>query len=249
MCTLVLLRRPAHEWPVLLAANRDEMMDRPSSPPARHWPDRPDVVAGKDELSSGSWLGLNDHGVVAAILNRTGSLGPADNKRSRGELVLEALDHADARTAAQALADIDPTAYRSFNLVIADNRDGYWLAARNGAFSIESRPIPEGYSVFTSQDRNEIRAPRIGVYLPRFEAAAIPDPARGEWSDWEALMAMRLEDGQTRFDDAMCIVTDRGYGTVSSSLIALPAPAPDARARWRFAAGRPDTTPYETVPL
>jgi hypothetical protein len=249
MCTLVLLRRPDHEWPVLLAANRDEMMDRPSSSPARHWPDRPDIVAGKDELSDGSWLGINDFGVVAAILNRTGSLGPADNKRSRGELVLEALDHADAQSAAQALADIDPTAYRSFNLVIADNRDGYWLASRNGAISIESHPIPEGYSIFTSQDRNEIRAPRIGTYLPRFEAAEIPDPAQGEWSQWEALMATRLTDDQPRFDDAMCIVTDHGYGTVSSSLIALPAPAPAARAHWRFANGRPDIMPYEVVLL
>jgi hypothetical protein len=225
------------------------MMDRPSSPPARHWPDRPDIVAGKDELSHGSWLGMNDFGVVAAILNRTGSLGPADNKRSRGELVLEALDHADAQSAAQALADIDPTAYRSFNLVIADNRDGYWLAARNGAISIESHPIPEGYSIFTSQDRNEIRAPRIGTYLPRFEAAAIPDPAQNEWSQWENLLATRLADDQTRFDDTMCIVTEHGYGTVSSSLIALPAPAPAARAHWRFANGRPDITPYEAVLL
>ena len=249
MCTLILLRRSGHEWPILLAANRDEMTDRPSSPPARHWLDRPDVVAGKDELSDGSWLGLNDHGVVAAVLNRTGSLGPADDKRSRGELVLEALDHADAQSAAQALANIDPTAYRSFNLVIADNRDGYWLAARNGAISIESHPIPEGYSIFTSQDRNEVRAPRIGAYLPRFEAAAIPDPARGEWSQWEALMATRLEDNQTRFDDAMCIITERGYGTVSSSLIALPEPAPAARAHWRFADGRPDTVPYKAVSL
>jgi len=249
MCTLVLLRRSDHEWPLLLAANRDEMIDRPSSAPARHWPDRPDVVAGRDELSNGSWLGVNDHGVVAAVLNRTGSLGPAENKRSRGELVLEALDHADARNAAEALAEIDPTAYRSFNLIIADNRDGYWLAAGNGALTVESQVIPEGYSVFTSQDRNEIRAPRIGTFLPRFEAAAVPDPARGAWSEWEALMATRLEDGQTRFDDAMCIVTDRGYGTVSSSLIAVPAPDPSARAVWRFAAGRPDTTPYEPVTI
>ncbi len=249
MCTLILLRRSGHEWPLLLAANRDEMTDRPSSPPARHWPDRPDVVAGKDELSDGSWLGVNDHGVVAAVLNRTGSLGPLEDKRSRGELVLEALDHADAQAAAEALAKIDPTAYRSFNLVIADNRDGYWLAARNGAFAIEKHPIPEGYSIFTSQDRNEIRAPRIGAFLPRFEAAAIPDPALGAWSEWEALMGTGLEDSRSNFDDAMCIVTDRGYGTVSSSLIALPAPAPAALAIWRFADGRPDTTPYESVTL
>ncbi|MGH6991130.1 MAG: NRDE family protein, partial [Stellaceae bacterium] len=104
MCTLILLRRPGHDWPVILGANRDEMVARPWQPPARHWPDRPEVVAGLDELAGGSWLGVNDHGVIAGILNRHGSLGPAPGQRSRGELVLEALDHAAAAAAAAALA-------------------------------------------------------------------------------------------------------------------------------------------------
>ncbi|MCC6782813.1 MAG: NRDE family protein, partial [Planctomycetes bacterium] len=84
MCTLVLLRRPGHAWPLLVAANRDEMRERPWRPPARHWPDRPDVFAGLDELAGGSWLGLNDHGVAAAVLNRRNTLGPAAGLRSRG---------------------------------------------------------------------------------------------------------------------------------------------------------------------
>jgi len=104
MCTLVILRRPDHRWPVLIGANRDEMIDRPWDPPGRHWPDRPEVVAGLDKLAGGSWLGINDWGVAAAVLNRHGSLGPAPGIRSRGELVLEALDHADAAAAAEALA-------------------------------------------------------------------------------------------------------------------------------------------------
>ena len=86
---MVILRRPGHRWPVLIGANRDEMIDRPWQPPGRHWPDRPDVVAGLDSLAGGSWLGINDWGVAAAVLNRHGSLGPASERRSRGELVLE----------------------------------------------------------------------------------------------------------------------------------------------------------------
>ena len=86
------------------------------------------MVAGLDVQAGGSWLGVNDDGVVAAVLNRVGRLGPAAGKRSRGELVLEALDHADAAAAAaQALGDLDPDAYRPFNLVIADSRDAFWL--------------------------------------------------------------------------------------------------------------------------
>ena len=57
MCTLVILRRPDHHWPVLIGANRDEMIGRASKPPGRHWPDRPELVAGFDLLAGGSWLG------------------------------------------------------------------------------------------------------------------------------------------------------------------------------------------------
>jgi hypothetical protein len=49
MCSVVILRRPDHpRWPLLLAANRDELGTRQTLAPARHWPDRPDVVAGLD---------------------------------------------------------------------------------------------------------------------------------------------------------------------------------------------------------
>ena len=154
MCTLIVLRRPGRRWPLLLAANRDEMAGRPWRGPGRHWPDRAHVVAGMDEEAGGSWLGVNDHGVVAGVLNRAGSLGADPDKRSRGELVLEALDHADARAAAEALADLDGHAYRPFNLVVADNRDAFWL--RNGddnpAGEVESRTIPPGLSMLTAHD-------------------------------------------------------------------------------------------------
>ena len=102
MCSIIILRRPKHLWPVVVGANRDEMLDRPWDAPSRHWPDRPTVVAGRDRLAGGSWFGRNDYGVFAAILNREDSLGPSVDKRSRGELVLEALDHPDAEAAAEA---------------------------------------------------------------------------------------------------------------------------------------------------
>ena len=108
MCTVVFLRRPDHRWPLIVAANRDELASRPWRPPARHWPDRRHVTAGIDELAGGTWLGMNDDGLVAGVLNRKNSLGPDAQLRSRGELPLEALDHADAVAAAAALAHIDP---------------------------------------------------------------------------------------------------------------------------------------------
>ena len=70
MCSVIILYRPDHDWPILIASNRDEMHERPWEPPARHWPDRPEVVAGRDVLAGGSWLGINDFGVVAGIRQR-----------------------------------------------------------------------------------------------------------------------------------------------------------------------------------
>src|SRR5271163_1921283 len=160
MCTLVILRRPEHAWPVVIGANRDEMIDRPAKPPGRHWPDRTEIVAGLDLLAGGSWLGLNDWGVAAAVLNRHGSLGPAAGQRSRGELVLEALDHADAVAAAAALTHLDPAAYRTFNLIIADNRDAFWLR-HAGPGRIEARPLADGLSLIAAGDLNETETPRL----------------------------------------------------------------------------------------
>lgn len=254
MCTLVLLRRPGHPWPLLLAANRDEMIDRPWLAPGRHWSERPEVVAGLDQTAGGSWLGLNDHGVVAAILNRRGSLGPAAGKRSRGELVLEALDHADAIAAAEALAELNSDAYRSFNLVVADNRDAYWVRnlGAGQARPVEVLPVPEGLSMLTAYDLNDDESPRIGRHRQAFLAAPAPDPASGDWEAWQSILARSAEsDPQQPAEAAMTVDLGR-FQTVSSSLIALPA-APQNLARellrpvWLFAAGRPDRHGYEAL--
>lgn len=240
MCTIVVLRRPDHEWPLILAANRDEMRDRPADPPGRHWPDRPDVLAGRDRLAEGSWLGINDAGLVAGILNRPGTLGPAEGKRSRGELVLEALDHVDATDAAAALADLAAESYRPFNLLLADNRDAFWL--RNDGARIDRFPIPEGVSMLTAHDRNDPRSPRVFRHLADFEAAAAPDPASADWAAWIEILARRaLHDPE----DGMTIVTERGFGTVSSALIALPAMGvEDRKPIFLHAEGRPGETEY-----
>ncbi len=233
----------------MLAANRDEMLDRPWRPPGRHWPDRPEVVAGQDELAGGTWLGLNDFGVAAGVLNRIGSLGPATDKRSRGELVLEALDHADAAAAAAALGALDGDAYRAFNLVVADNRDAFWLHGL-GSGQVEVIPVPEGLHMVTAHDMDDEGSARIRVHQPRFASAPTPDPEAGDWGAWEAILASTEGDGDNEREGAMNIFTDWGFGTVSSSLIALPsAELPDRKAIFRFAPGRPGEAAYADIAL
>jgi hypothetical protein len=250
MCSLVILRRPGHDWPLLLAGNRDEMRDRPWLAPGRHWEDRTEVVAGLDRVGGGSWFGVNDHGVVAVVMNREGTLGPQVGKRSRGELVLEALDHAEAAEAALALEQLEPDAYRGFNLFIGDPVSAYWLRHRGETApgAIEVVDVPPGLHLLTARDLNDATSPRIRMYLPRFRAAEEPDPAAERWGQWPALLASRLHPEDEGALAAMNVDLPSGFGTVCSHLVAVPRyPGFPHRLRFLFAAGPPDRTPFEPI--
>jgi uncharacterized protein with NRDE domain len=256
MCTVVILYRPKHPWPVIMAANRDEMASRPSAAPARHWPDRPHVVAGIDKLADGTWLGLNDYGLVAGVLNRRHSLGPQKGFRSRGELPLEALDHAEAALAADALSDLDPSSFRAFNMIIADRKKAFWLSSanqeENGAeAAVQAAEIPPGLSMITAYDCNDLKSPRIKMYLPRFQAAAAPDPEAEDWAAWKSLLSSSLYDAEVGPEGAMNIVANaQGFGTVSSSLIALPSlERPQVKPVWLFGANPLENPEFDKVCL
>ena len=245
MCTVVLLRRPGHAWPAIIAANRDEAVDRPWRPPARHWPDRPGVLAGLDEEAGGSWMGLNEAGVAAAILNRRGSLGPEAGKRTRGALVLEALDHGTAEDAAAAMTEVDGCAYRSFNMLVADREHAFWIRHAGGR-GVSAHVLGPGLSMLTASDLNDRAASeRIDFYLPRFEAARPPDPdAPDGWAEWESLLlSEETAPGVSDPNGTMHVRTGWGFATVSRALLALPAGA-GARPVWRFARSWPETGGY-----
>jgi hypothetical protein len=244
-----------------MAANRDEMIDRPWQAPARHWPDQPQIIGGKDDLAGGAWIGLNDAGVVAGVLNRVNTLGPRAGKRSRGELVLEALAQPTASAAATRISLLDATAFRSFNLVAADRKDAYWLrhtgdegGQESGRPRIEIFELQPGLSMITARDRNDPASARTRANLPLFESATAPDPATGQWRSWQKLLGSRRHEPEEGPEAAMTIVTEHGFGTVSSSLIGLPGLPQSARGRpakpvWLFAEGRPDKAPYKPVDL
>jgi uncharacterized protein with NRDE domain len=234
---------------VLIGANRDEMLDRPWRPPGRHWPERPRIVAGLDELAGGSWFGLNDGGVAAGIMNRRATLGPAAGKRSRGELVLEALAHDEARAAAEGLSRLDAAAYRGFNLVIADSDGAYWLRHRDApGAQLEVTALPPGLSMLTAFDVNDESSARIRRYLPRLHEARVPDPERDDWTDWQAVLSSRESDVTGREEGAMNVLTELGFGTVSSLLVALPARSRSSvKPKFLFAGGPPDRAPFEHV--
>ena len=88
MCVLAILLEPGR---ILAAANRDEAFDRPSAPPAEV---EPGIIAGRDLLAGGAWLGFNRRGLFVAVTNRkTPPSTPA--AFSRGLMVREALRQGD----------------------------------------------------------------------------------------------------------------------------------------------------------
>ena len=242
MCTLILRLKPESDWPLVLAGNRDELRSRPAQPPGRHWPDHPGIVAGRDLLAGGSWLGLNDEGVVAAVLNREGTLGPAPGRSSRGELVLQALAFPRAAEAAAALRRTEPEAYRPFNLVVADRTGAWWLRHAADAGGITARRVPPGLHLLASKELDDPEHPRIRHWLERLRR--LPELALDppHWPAWQAVLASR--EGA---EPLAAMNLDLGdFGTTSGHLLALPR---EGRPQFRYADGPPDRVPFVEVPL
>lgn len=124
MCLIAFALNADPACPLLIAANRDEFLDRPTAPLHR-WSlaDGTEVVGGRDLRDGGTWLGLSPHGRVAMLTNvRQAVAGPG--ARSRGELVTRWLQgDGDEDRFAQGL---DPEAYAGFNLVIGDFQARRW---------------------------------------------------------------------------------------------------------------------------
>jgi len=240
MCTVILSRQPGAEWPLLLAANRDERLDRPWAPPAAHWPSEwPGHVGGRDATAGGTWMAMNRTGVIAAVLNRAGSLGPAAGKRSRGELPLMALAATTAAEAARLVTTWDAGAWRPFNMVIADARTAWFLAGLGADHAIATA-LPPGLHMVTAHPPNDLTSPRTARHLPRFAAAPRPQPP--DWGEWTRLLA----DSRGLAAEALTIPPLGGFGTLCASLVAL---GENGRKSWLFAPGPPDRTAFEAINL
>lgn len=227
MCTVVL---SIGAGGVFVAANRDEMASRPWEAPGEYWPG---ICGGRDTLAGGTWLALNRAGVMAAVLNREGTLGPEAGKRSRGELPLLALRHDSAAVAAAAMAALDAGAYRPFNLVLADAQGAFLLRGLG-----EGRPAPlalaPGIHMVTAGEADDETRPRIARHLPRFRAAPL--------AQWAGLLGDTSGPPGTEIN--IRPAAPGGFGTVCASLVRLPR---EGRAGQKFAAGPPDAAVFREI--
>ena len=76
MCLIAFALNTHPDWPLLIAANRDEFLDRPTAPLHR-WllDDGTEVVGGRDLRDGGTWLGLSPQGRVAISTESTSKSG------------------------------------------------------------------------------------------------------------------------------------------------------------------------------
>jgi uncharacterized protein with NRDE domain len=86
MCLILLAWQARADYPLVLAANRDEFYARPSAP-AQFWDDHPEVLAGRDLEKGGTWLAIERSGRLAAVTNFRDGRAARLGRRSRGELV------------------------------------------------------------------------------------------------------------------------------------------------------------------
>ncbi len=125
MCVLAFAWRAHPRWPLVMFGNRDELHARPTAPLAR-WDDLP-VIAGRDLLSGGTWLGVAEAGRFAVVTNLRGFGMPAPDRASRGALVTDMLA-GEGEAADPAHASLD--GYNPFNLIVADPAEAWFLTDR-----------------------------------------------------------------------------------------------------------------------
>lgn len=138
MCLITLAWQAHPDYPLILAANRDEFYQRAATP-ARFWDESPQLLAGRDLAAGGTWLGVTRQGRVAALTNYR-EPGAVRGERSRGLLVSGFLQGRDDPMAyAQAVA-AEGEHYGGFNLLLGTPNELVVLSNRGMA----PRHLPAG---------------------------------------------------------------------------------------------------------
>lgn len=132
MCIIYLSIAKDPEWPLFIAANRDEFHARPALP-AAPWDGNPDIFSGLDQSAGGTWLGINRNGRTAMLTNFRDPAGFDPQAPTRGLLVSDFLD--GDMTAAEYATQVWKTAdrYNGFNLIVGDINAVYYTGNRQSA--------------------------------------------------------------------------------------------------------------------
>ena len=232
MCTFITAVAPGEQPGLFVVFNRDEMLDRPSAPPELMRREGMRILAPRDLEAGGSWLGLNERGVFAALTNRFG-LTSMDHHRSRGLVVFDALQFDGAAEAVQMLREMDPGRHNGFHLLVADEEDGF--VVWNDTQRLRSKRLDSGIHVFTERSFGAGESRRLNELQQRV------DKLEG-WTDETVakLVGWMRQHCEGEPLESTCVhLPQRNYGTRSSTIVQL-----GPKRRFAHAEGPPCQTEY-----
>ena len=129
MCLILIGYRVQDNHPLVIAANRDEFFERPTTA-AHFWEDQPSIYAGRDEEEHGTWMGVTRTGRVAAVTNWTETEPNGSPDLSRGKLVGDFLE--GIANPSTFIEGIEPARYRGFNFIAYDGNELVYFSNRTG---------------------------------------------------------------------------------------------------------------------
>jgi len=213
MCIVFLDVDSEREWPIVVAAIRDEFADRPWSPRAAHWPELPDVVGPRDDIAGGTWLAVDARSpALALVVNRPLTPAPTHRRRSRGELPLIAL-----RGRTLALSEGELAQFDGFHLLLATaGQVALWTWDGR---QVESGEVAPGGHALVPTGLDPGGHPRVAFSAPRFGRLG-GEPAT--WPAWHDLLA----DVTVAPEDERALllrreIDGRIYASGAASLVAL----------------------------
>jgi uncharacterized protein with NRDE domain len=240
MCVLVVAFQLFSDAPLIVGANRDEVVDRPATSVTLLDPGPPRVLGGRDELSGGTWLAVNERGVVAGLTNQPLGEAKDPSKRSRGELPMALARHGTASMAVETfLGRFRPDDYNGCWLLVGDRTSLYFIDF-TGSVEAAAVPLAPGLHVLENKP--------LGAPSPKVDLVV---EALGTPADSEQVLAAfrnvlgdhRIPEGDERPHSANCVHLD-GFGTRSSCLVRVGSQAGTPPQLW-VADGPPCTTPLE----
>jgi uncharacterized protein with NRDE domain len=234
MCLLALFFRVVNDAPVIVGANREEIYARVGEPP-RLLPGSTRIVAGVDPVAGGTWLGVNEHGLLVAVTNRPKSEMPV-HPRSRGLLVRDLLGSPSAGLAAdRAARELSGNHYAGCNLLCVDRDRAVVLHAGDW---LRVRPLPAGIQVLTAHDVNDASDVRLSHALNWLSS-------RNYRKADDCVIALRELCAQTGNGGPPICLRGEKSGTVSSSIVAVREPL--RTSTYLHAQGPPDREPHEDL--
>ena len=235
MCLIVFAWKLLPCSPLVVAANRDEFYDRPASP-AGWWVEFPQIYAGRDLQSGGTWLGIQaeQDGSPAKKFAAITNVRAPDEKReeapSRGELVANFLrsDISAQDYVNELKGKVDD--YNGFNLLVGDQNDLIWFSNRHLDNPKNGVPLAPGiYGISNAAlDTCWHKVVRTKAEFASLICQLAPEDAFFEMlANTTQAPDCRLPDTGISFEmerllSSPCIVSD-GYGTRVSTLLKIHA--------------------------